>query len=166
MRMLLNISFKGVSVRYKTKQQDAILSVLSREQHVTADELVDALKAAGTPVSTATAYRALTRFEEEGLVRRMPTSGKRASCFEYLGQRGDDAMPISVHCECRECGRIIHLRCHELDSLKEHIAAKHGFDIDPWQTVLFGICDDCKSKKPHREETPTDRFQGGNGRIV
>lgn len=147
MRKLLNINFKGAHVRYKTKQQDAILAVLSREGHVTADGIVDALKAMGTPVSTATAYRALTRFEEEGLVRRMPSSGRHPSCFEYLGRRGDAAAPSAVHCECRECGQIIHLQCHELDSLREHIAAEHGFEIDPWQTVLFGTCDSCRSKQ-------------------
>jgi Fe2+ or Zn2+ uptake regulation protein len=46
----------------------------ARGEHVTADGLVDALKAGGTPVARSTVYRFLASLEESGDVRKYLTS--------------------------------------------------------------------------------------------
>ena len=57
---------------YPTAQRLAVANVLfSRYQHVSADQLHQMLRDAGTPVAKATVYNSLGLFVERGLVREI-----------------------------------------------------------------------------------------------
>ncbi len=139
---------------YKTRQRDAVLACLRdvHGEHLTAQSLIDALHKQGHHASTATVYRTLDQLEADGLVRKFSAGGRRAACFEYIGELSC-AEPACFHCICRECGTLIHLHCDELASLKQHIASHHGFLIDPRQTVFYGVCDACQKKAIHNSYT-------------
>ena len=48
---------------------------------------------------------------------------------------------------CQSCGRMEHLDCPQLQALYHHIAAEHGFRVDPRQTVLTGLCGPCAGQE-------------------
>lgn len=135
--------------RYRTRQREVVVEYL-REcagAHITAQSVAQSLHDRGLPTSVATVYRTLDQLEGAGLVRRLPTPSGHAACYEYVGDSGRCTDPTCFHCACRSCGTLIHLHCDELAGLREHIAARHGFLIDPWQTVFYGTCEGCRSKE-------------------
>ena len=46
--------------------------------------------------------------------------------------------------KCEKCGKLIHLQCNEVESLKQHMMEHHGFEMDSLRTVFYGICSECK----------------------
>lgn len=51
---------------------------------------------------------------------------------------------LSYHCKCEKCGRLIHLQCNEVESLKQYMMNRHGFEMDALRTVFYGVCSECK----------------------
>ena len=51
---------------------------------------------------------------------------------------------ICYHCKCEKCGKLIHLQCNEVESLKQHMMEHHGFEMDSLRIVFYGICSECK----------------------
>lgn len=134
-------------MRYKTKQRDAMIAYLESSigTRVTASDVEETLKATGQTASRATVYRILEQLVEEGLVRKMPSSGRQAAYFEYLGT--DEENATAACCVCRECGKLVHVHCGELTHIRQHVANEHGFAIDSRQTMLHGTCEDCLQKR-------------------
>ena len=61
---------------YSTKQREAILSFLRESStHVTATDILSHLACQGISVGSATVYRALEKFESEGIVKKMIIGG-------------------------------------------------------------------------------------------
>ena len=48
------------------------------------------------------------------------------------------------HLKCEKCGTLIHLECHDLEQLSSHLMAEHGFALDPFRTVFYGLCENCR----------------------
>ena len=46
--------------------------------------------------------------------------------------------------KCERCGRIVHLDCHQLAPLYEHLEHEHGFSINPRKTMFYGLCRECQ----------------------
>jgi Fur family iron response transcriptional regulator len=61
-----------------TRQRMEIASVLlARPQHLSADQILETLQAAGSAVSKATVYNTLNLFAKHGLVRTINVEGER-----------------------------------------------------------------------------------------
>ena len=52
--------------------------LLSAPQHLSAEQILDSLRASGTRVSKATVYNTLNLFAERGLIRQLSVDGSRA----------------------------------------------------------------------------------------
>lgn len=135
--------------QYKTKQREALLSYLMTVpgEHVTAADVCSHFRERGASIGTATVYRHLESLVDEGLVSKYIIDGASPACFEYLGAEhphGRDE--ICFHCKCEKCGTLIHLHCDELAGIGAHLAAHHGFAINPMRTVFYGICDACREE--------------------
>lgn len=132
---------------YKTKQREAILNYMLRhkDSHVTVTSISDYLAGQGTPVGVTTIYRHLDKLLEQGLVRKYTVDPCTCACYQYAAQ--DTDCHEHFHLKCEQCGRLIHLECSHLDGLIEHICSEHGFTLDPFRTVLYGICRDCSDNK-------------------
>lgn len=128
---------------YKTRQQALILQHFATlaGQHTTVAQMAAALRAAGTPIGTATLYRQLDKLEQAGLVRRYTLDDVPGTCYEYLPPGGhcDD----HLHLKCEQCGVLVHLECHHADGFQAHIKAQHGFLVNHTKTVLYGTCESC-----------------------
>lgn len=135
--------------QYKTKQREALLSYLMTVpgEHVTAADVCSHFRERGASIGTATVYRHLESLVDEGLVGKYIIDGASPACFEYLGAEhphgGDE---ICFHCKCEKCGKLIHLHCDELAGIGAHLAAHHGFAINPMRTVFYGVCDACREE--------------------
>jgi Fur family iron response transcriptional regulator len=55
--------------------------LFARDQHLTADQIIDALRAGGARISKATVYNTLNLFAARGLVRQINLDATRA-CFD------------------------------------------------------------------------------------
>lgn len=122
--------------QYHTRQQEELLCFLRMHPgHFTAGELCTQL---GNTMGTTTVYRQLDKLVQAGLVTKYIIDSHSPACFEYAEHQDS-----CCHCKCQQCGRLIHMHCHELPVLEQHILAHHGFAIDPARTVFYGLCQEC-----------------------
>ena len=119
--------------QYKTKQMTEILTYLKsvQGQHVT--------------VGTTTVYRQLDKMVKEGIVAKYVVDEKSSACFEYIG--GQDEGHHGYHCKCEKCGKLIHLHCHEVEELSQHMMEHHSFELNAMRTVFYGVCSECRQKE-------------------
>lgn len=130
---------------YTTKQSQAILRALEHQGERPADarSLADGLRAEGVPVGLATVYRQLDRLAETGLVHKITTDA--GALYQYCPRQA--AGEACFLLRCQSCGRMEHLDCPQLQALYRHIAAEHGFQVDPRRTILSGLCGPCAEQE-------------------
>ncbi len=131
---------------YKTKQREMILKCLvdNCSKHLTADNIMEYLRANGSAVGKTTVYRYLDKLVAEGAVRKyIVEEGKRA-CFQYAGENCDCKQHF--HLKCTVCNRLFHVECDYLNDLENHVYEHHKFKIDNTKTVLYGVCGECAEK--------------------
>lgn len=133
---------------YRTKQKTLVLEYLKAHSHahMTASELLIALNTSGAAIGTATVYRQLEKLETEGLVRRYALDDRSSACWQYAGDDGAGECRSHFHLKCTECGTLFHLNCDHLREISDHVAAEHGFAIDPARTVFYGVCEQCRKE--------------------
>lgn len=136
---LKNVGLKVTLPRLKVLE---ILAVAIEEgkHHLTAEEVYLQLNEAGEEVGLATVYRVLTQFEEAGLVLKHFFDGGQ-SVFEL--NLGDN----HGHIVCVGCGRIDEYSHPTGEDEFKNLAAKHGYVLQDYRTVLYGLCQKCQNKK-------------------
>ncbi len=125
--------------KYNTKALSLVHDCL-REcggAHMTADEITALLTSRGEKIGKTTVYRNLEKLVNSGLVHRY--TGGDSACFSIA----DDSCHEHFHLRCQECGKLIHIECSHMDELSHHIADEHGFKVDRFKTVLYGLCGEC-----------------------
>lgn len=129
--------------KYMTKQRKALLNYLSMhaDERLSAKQLEDALKSEGISISAV--YRNLSELEREGKVRRVNNSGSREVFYQYTdGAHCKDCL----HLSCEKCGKTYHMNSAVAQTLIENLAQSDEFTIDKANTVLYGVCGDCRKK--------------------
>jgi Fe2+ or Zn2+ uptake regulation protein len=109
----------------------------ARKQHVTADQLLDAVSPALPGIAIPTVYATLVLLEELGLVRRVST-GTGAVLF-------DSHVDPHAHTVCRTCGALADLEGHGVQAEALQSAADAGFSPDHAQVMIWGVCAECRS---------------------
>ncbi|MDY4610436.1 MAG: transcriptional repressor [Sphaerochaetaceae bacterium] len=141
--------------QYRTKQRDKLLSYLRsmHGSHVTVNDISDHFQGQGVAIGVTTIYRQLERMVEEGLVNRYFLDKTSGACFEYIDKQENCQKPICFHCKCEACGKLIHLKCGELEQIQAHLLMQHGFELDPAKTVFYGVCEQCGTAHPVAAKT-------------
>ena len=123
---------------YTTKQQKAVLECLSScaDAPVSAPALVEALHERGEHIGIATVYRQLEKLERQGSVHKVTTD--EGAYYQFCTHGCAPA------CCLFKCERIVHLDCHQLAPLYEHLEREHGFSINPRKTMFYGLCSECQ----------------------
>ena len=131
---------------YRTKQREAILQYLenSSSRHVSIEDVLDHLKAAGEKVGRTTIYRYMEKLTSEGVLRKYYIEECAGACYQYVEPW--EACREHFHLKCLKCSKLFHLECDYLNQIGEHILTHHGFEVDHTKTVFYGICKDCKEK--------------------
>lgn len=131
--------------QYQTKQRDELLNFLKsvKGEHITVNDVVEHLSRQGKRIGTTTVYRQLEKMVEQGLVAKYIIDPGSPACFEYISENDHVPEGKCYHCICISCGKLIHMHCDEISRIQEHIKEDHGFTVDPFRTVFYGICEDC-----------------------
>lgn len=132
--------------QYKTWQRAEITAYLMATQgeHVTVNDIVKHFEKTEKPIGLTTVYRHLDKLVDEGIINKYNLDNGSSACYEYIDADHTHEGSNCYHCKCDKCGKLIHLRCEEIEELMKHIEKSHSFMINPRRTVLYGLCDECR----------------------
>ncbi|HAB93306.1 MAG TPA: Fe2+/Zn2+ uptake regulation protein [Lachnospiraceae bacterium] len=140
----------GTRISYKTKHRDQILDVLheSGQEHMTAGQIHERLRARGISIGAATVYRQLDKLVEEGAVNKYMVDAVTGACYEFKGEQGAES--AYVHGKCEKCGKVVHLGRKSLEAVMRTLSDSEngsGFELDCSRTLFYGICRDCRRQE-------------------
>lgn len=131
---------------YVTANRKRILEFLQKsdERAVTAADVSAYLKEQNCEVNITTVYRYLDKLAKDGVLIKYVAEKGGQSAYQYV-QPGRDCSE-HLHLKCVRCGRIIHLDCHFMKEISDHIKEEHEFLLQCRQSILYGVCRDCQEK--------------------
>jgi Fur family transcriptional regulator, stress-responsive regulator len=121
-----------------TGQRLAVLRAVSTEPHVTADAVLEAVRAEMGAISVQAVYDALGVLVDVGLVRRIQPAGSPA---RFEARVSDN----HHHVICRSCGRTDDVDCAVGEAPCLTASDDHGFSIDEAEVIYWGLCPDCST---------------------
>ena len=113
----------------------------SAVRHLTADDVYQLLLSENIDIGLATVYRALTQFEQAGLLERHHFESGKA-VFEINAGKHHD------HLVCINCDRVEEFHDEEIERRQRKIAKERGFVIQEHALYLYAEC--VKPDCPHR----------------
>jgi len=123
-----------------TTQRRTVLEVLlGREDHPTADQILEAVQEKSPQISRRTVYRVLETLAEWRLIRRVHHPGATA--------RFDAKVHRHHHLVCIRCSRIVDLESRDLDGIPMPKGRPHGFDVCDFSVQLMGMCPECRKEQ-------------------
>jgi len=99
-------------------------------EHMSAEDVYDALRDAGEEVGLATVYRVLTQFESAKLVVRHNFEGGH-SVFELAQGEHHD------HMICESTGEVVEFNDAVIEQRQREVAEEHGFELIDHSLVLY-----------------------------
>lgn len=131
---------------YNTRQKREMLKFLQERklQHFSVDEVVFEMQERGEKIGRTTVYRFLELLAEQGDVRKYQNA---QGITQYQHVEDVSNCDDHFHMMCKECGNLIHVDCNLMHSMAEHLFRAHGFMLDPRETILRGLCENCRNGK-------------------
>ena len=128
---------KGVAL---TVQRRVVFqAVLERDDHPTADQVLEMVKDRVPGISRTTVYRVLDTLADMGVIRRLHHAG--------VSSRFDGKMHRHHHLICKKCLKVIDLEDRKLNRLRVSHVNSEGFEIDDFSVHLIGTCSACRQAK-------------------
>lgn len=125
----------------RSSARRAVVEHLGRQGcAVTAPEVEDALRAAGTKVGRATVYRVLEQLRDARLVQRLDV-GHGGGRYEPV-RHGPDH---HHHLVCDRCGDVLPFADPALERAIANVARSVDFQVADHDVVLHGACGACVS---------------------
>ncbi len=127
-----------------TPQRLMVLSAVRHsEDHVTASEVLERVKASYPFIDLSTVYRTLDMLKRMRLVSETDM-GSGIYAYEWLDQDRHH------HLICNSCERVALLDDEFLRELGENVSRTYGFESDMDHIVFFGRCRECASDDVER----------------
>ena len=121
-----------------TPQRLLILSAVRHsEGHITAGEILDAVKESYPYIDTSTVYRTLDMLKQMRLVSETHMGGDQHR-YEWV----DDER--HHHMICHNCDRVASMDDSFIEALGKQIMNAYDFEADIEHLAVFGICGDCR----------------------
>ena len=121
-----------------TPQRIMILeAVLESDDHVTAEDLYEQVKARYPHISFSTVYRTMELLRDSGFVTQTDLGGGR---WQY--HPVDKA--THHHLICQGCGTVAEVEQNVFDSLQKELKERYSFDATLTHFAIFGRCSGCK----------------------
>jgi len=117
--------------RVTTARRAVLTTLLESSDHLTADQIAEAVKRRNPDIDTSTVYRTLGLFEELGFVEHAHL-GHGAAVYQ-LGR-------THQHLVCEECGAVVDIPVSALDDLARNLRTGYQFEIRPGHFPLLGRC--------------------------
>lgn len=129
--------------KYMTKQRRILTEYLAKhtDESLTANTIAEALS---DTISKSAVYRNLAAMENEGKLRRVAAGNSREVFYQYTDT---DSCREHLHMSCKRCGKTYHMEQSIAKLLIDNLDEKENFSIDKGETILYGICGDCKKGK-------------------
>jgi Fur family transcriptional regulator, ferric uptake regulator len=116
-----------------------IIDLLARQAcALTALEIDDALRGAGTPTGRASIYRVLDLLVEHGLVERLAVDQGHAR-FETIEPSGHH----HHHLLCQRCGQLVAFDDPALERAIDRLSGRLGMRVEHHDVLLRGACGTC-----------------------
>jgi len=123
-----------------TPQRMLILSAVRHaREHVTAADILEAVRRTYPYVDASTVYRTMGSAAELGLVSET-NMGSGDTQFEWVGPDRHH------HLICRTCGEVSSLDNRYLDGLAAALHDEIGFHADIGHFAIFGLCRSCRGQ--------------------
>jgi len=145
----LEASLRRAGLRV-TAPRIAVLRVLAeRQDHMTVEQIIQRVRAAGVPISTQAAYDVTEALHHTGLAGRIQLPGRPA---RYEARTGDN----HHHLVCRTCGVIGDVDCARPSRPCLLPVDDLGFVIEEAEVTYWGTCADCRAV-PEPSSSPAQR---------
>jgi Fur family ferric uptake transcriptional regulator len=130
-----------------TPQREMIIEAIAHNaSHMTAEEVLGAVRERSQAVSLSTIYRTLDFLVENGLCSRTDLGGGHV-IYATL-KHGPH-----LHLVCRTCGQVMEIEGSVLSNLESLLLNRHGFSADLHHLSLYGVCQACQAKlQPQAEQ--------------
>jgi Fur family ferric uptake transcriptional regulator len=124
---------------YNTEKRAELLRFFSERstEAYSLDEVCEILLPDGKGKSTV--YRLISRFVDEGAVRKIADVRTRHNSYQWIGE----GCSHHLHLKCTVCGQVIHLDHETSHKFENTLRAALSFMLDEEQTLLFGTCKGC-----------------------
>lgn len=144
-------------MEYKTRYRDWIMNFFEQhpDQKVSASDLRRRMAAEGMTINLTTVYRNLDRMEREKILQGHKIAEEDEKFYQYLRPKMECGRHL--HLYCSRCGKIIHLNCGFMKEISDHLMKEHGFLLDCGESMLIGLCRECREKMAEEGRLP----QGG-----
>jgi Fur family ferric uptake transcriptional regulator len=131
-------------IGYATASRKKILEFLQEceDRSVTAADVAVYLKEQNSEVNLTTIYRYLDKLAKDGTILKYVAEKGSQSAYQYV--RPERHCEEHLHMKCVKCGKIIHLDCRFMDEITRHILEEHEFSLQCKNSVLYGICRECR----------------------
>lgn len=118
-------------------------------QHLTADDVYRLLLSDNMDIGLATVYRALTQFEQAGLLERHHFESGKA-VYERKAMQHHD------HLVCTYCGHVEEFHDEEIERRQKRIAKERGYNLQAHAMYLYVECirPDCPNRANRDTKTP------------
>lgn len=126
--------------KYDTRQRDYLISFLEQhpDERLSVRQIAQALSS--RQISLSAVYRNLAQLEEEGQARKFTKPGSREAYYQYVGVPDCQS---HLHMSCVRCGKTFHMDREHTKRLVRVMSELDGFYLDIFNTVLYGICQNC-----------------------
>ena len=128
---------------YQTAQKKLLLDFLREHsrQAFTIEELAAALEGREHAPGKSTLYRLMPLLVQEGRVERFVRGTSRQFLYQMMGE----SCRTHLHLKCSICGQMVHMGHEESLELVRMIDKKYHFSVSEGDTVLFGLCENCRT---------------------
>jgi len=124
-----------------TPQRLLILSAVRHSRgHITAGEILDAVKQSYPYIDTSTVYRTLDMLKQMRLVSETHM-GDDQHRYEWVDAERHH------HMICHDCDRVASMDDSFIETLGKQIMNAYDFETDIEHLAVFGICGDCRNEK-------------------
>jgi Fur family ferric uptake transcriptional regulator len=123
-----------------TRQRRLIWDALTAEpeSHLSADDLVERVRAQMPKLDPSTVYRTLDLLVREGLVRRTDLGAGRA----FYEPAQDH---LHHHVVCERCGAVAHLHDEEIGDVRTRVERASGYALSRNDMSFYGLCPACRA---------------------
>ena len=129
---------------YATANRKKILEFLKENQNrtVTVSDIDSYLKECDREVNLTTIYRYLDKLEKEGTILKYVAEKGSQAAYQYV--ESEHHCDEHLHLQCVKCGQVIHLECHFMNEILEHMEKEHGFVMQCKNSIVYGTCKECR----------------------
>ncbi len=129
----------GRGYRLTAARRAVLETLLSAGGHISADELFELLRQAGSEVGRMTVYRTLDLLTELGLVRPI-YQGTGAAHYIVLMDGHHH------HLICTRCHAVIEVDSCVVSNIERRVMGDNDFEVHGHLLEVFGICGACREK--------------------